>query len=396
MLRTGSLCASFLYNYLKSDSKEFTDENGTIDKRAQKVRCLTDTLQKQGGILGKLAQMLSLNDEDNDVFSNCKPFSKDKTHKYFKKIISEYEEKLDYIDDEIFKSGSVGQIYRCGYKDKEIIFKIQYVGLAKQIAQDLKIFETLITYLYNFTDLKPALENIKKQLNDELDYRIECINQKIIKELFKKNKDIIIPNIIPEFCSETIISMDFIDGKSITEFINNSTQEERNKIGESIITFIFKSLYKHNILYSDTHYGNFLITDENKLGIIDFGCVHNIEDNLCDNLKKMKLALYNKNKDDFYKIVEDIGIINPTISQESKDYIYDYFMIQLEPWITEKEFEFNESWLDKCNEKNTELMQEWTLPGNMVYFNKIPYGLYHILTKLKVKGNFWNIIKKLI
>ena len=89
----------------------------------------------------------------------------------------------------------------------------------------------------------------------------------------------------------------------------------------------------------------------------------------------------------FYNIVEKIGIINKDISSKSKKYIYDYFCIQYTPW-TSKEFEFTEEWLDMATDKDTELMKEWILPSDMVYFNKIPYGMYHILTKLKLNGRF--------
>ena len=66
-----------------------------------------------------------------------------------------------------------------------------------------------------------------------------------------------------------------------------------------------------------------------------------------------------------------------------------------EPWISE-EFEFTDEWLSVSVKKETELMKEWILPSNCVHLNKIPYGLYHILTKLKVKGKYKSLFKKLI
>ena len=33
-------------------------------------------------------------------------------------------------------------------------------------------------------------------------------------------------------------------------------------------------------------------------------------------------------------------------------------------------------------------MKEWNLPNDMVYFNKIPFGLFHLLTKLNLKKDF--------
>ena len=42
-----------------------------------------------------------------------------------------------------------------------------------------------------------------------------------------------------------------------------------------------------------------------------------------------------------------------------------------------------------------ELMKEWKLPSDMVYLNKINYAMYHVLTNLKLEGNFSNYFKEL-
>ena len=89
-----------------------------------------------------------------------------------------------------------------------------------------------------------------------------------------------------------------------------------------------------------------------------------------------------------------MGIIDKTISSKSKEYIYDYFCTQNEPWVSD-DFEFTEEWLDMATEKDTELMKEWTLPKDMVYFNKIPYGGYHVFTKLKLRCNFSTLLDEI-
>ena len=83
------------------------------------------------------------------------------------------------------------------------------------------------------------------------------------------------------------------------------------------------------------------------------------------------------------------------ISSESRNYMYQYFQEQLEPFICDRVFEFTEEWLDRVTEKNIELMREWNLPKNIVYINKIFYGLIHILTKLNLTANLLHIFKKI-
>ena len=145
MLRSSSICASFLYNYLMSES-ECKDENGqTLYNKCQKLRCLSDTLGNYGGVLSKLSQILSLNDENSTIFSDCKPFSKDKTIKYCGVFIKESKVQIESVDFNVYKSGSVGQVHKAMYKGKTIIFKVQYVGLAEQTFNDLNRMNFTIT-----------------------------------------------------------------------------------------------------------------------------------------------------------------------------------------------------------------------------------------------------------
>ena len=389
MLRSSSICMSFLYNYLISDSDSDREEGkgDTLNKKSQKLRCLSDTLQSYGGVLSKLSQILSLNDQNSSVFSDCKPFSKEKTIKYFKEFIENNDFPVKSVDFNVYKSGSVGQVHRAVYKNKKIIFKVQYVGLAEQTLIDLNMLDKITSYLYYFSDMQNAMVDIKTKMYEELNYKMEAANHKIMYKLYRNKDYIKIPKLIPKLCTDTVLAMYYVDGKCLCDFIEDSTQEQRNKIGMCIVRFIFESIYKHSILYSDVHYGNLLVNKDCNLCVLDFGCLHKLEQTLVDNVRNLHRSIRSNDTDMFYNIVENMGIIKKDISSKSKKYIYDYFCIQYTPW-TSKEFEFTEQWLDMATDKDTDLMKEWTLPQDMVYFNKIPYGMYHILTKLKLKGNF--------
>jgi predicted unusual protein kinase regulating ubiquinone biosynthesis (AarF/ABC1/UbiB family) len=338
--------------------------------------------------------MLSLNDQNSTVFSDCKPFSKEKTIEYFKHFINNSPLQLQSVDFSVYKSGSVGQVHTAKYQGDDVVFKVQYVGLAEQTRTDLNMLDSITSYLYYFADMKHAMIDIKTKMYEELDYKMEATNQQHMYELYKDSNYIEIPKIIPALCTDTVLGMHFVKGRSLTDFIDDSTQEERNKFGMCAVKFVFENIYKNGILYSDVHYGNFLVKNDSTLCVLDFGCLHQIKNNLLINLRKLHKSIRAEDKDMFYQIVEDMGIIKNDISEPSKKYIYEYFCIQFEQWTSE-EFEFTDEWLDMATEKETELMKEWTLPQDMVYFNKIPYGAFHIFTKLKLKGRFLEVFDKM-
>jgi predicted unusual protein kinase regulating ubiquinone biosynthesis (AarF/ABC1/UbiB family) len=395
MLRSTSICTSFIYNYLVSISEKDDKNTQILDKKCQKLKCLSDTLESRGGVLSKVSQVLSLNDHNNSVFSDCKPFSKKKTISYFKKFIENTDiQQITDVDFNVYKSGSVGQIHKSKYKGRDIIFKVQYHGLLEQTQTDLNLIDKITSYLYSFTDMKNATVDIKNKMYEELDYKLEAKNQQMMAEFYVNNDSIEIPVIIPELCTDKILGMYFVKGKSLCDFIKDSTQDEKNKLGMCMVNFIFENIYKRGIFYSDVHYGNFLIKSDSTLCVLDFGCLHKMNDELLHNMRKLHLSVRNKDKELFYSIIETLGIIKNDISPKSKSYIFDYFQIQYQPWTSE-EFEFTDEWFEVAVAKDTELMKEWTLPPGMVYLNKIPYGAYHIFTKLKLKGRFLEVFDKM-
>ena len=85
MIRSGSICMSFLYNYLMTNNEiEETNGGNKLIKKATKLKCLSDTFQSYGGVLAKLSQIVCFENENSNVFSECKPYSQDKTIKFLK------------------------------------------------------------------------------------------------------------------------------------------------------------------------------------------------------------------------------------------------------------------------------------------------------------------------
>ena len=242
--------------------------------------------------------------------------------------------------------------------------------------------------------MKNVMVDITTKMYEELDYKMEAFNQMKMGEIYKDSNFIEIPRIIPELCNDTVLGMNFVEGRCLQDFIEDSTQEQRDKFGMCAVKFVFESIYKHGILYSDVHYGNFLVKDDFTLCVLDFGCLNYINDQLLEQMRKLHVSIRVNDKEKFYEIVEEMGIINKDISLASKKYIYEYFCIQYTPWTSE-EFEFTDEWLAMATDKNTELMKEWVLPQDMVYFNKIPYGAYHIFTKLGLKGKFLQVFDEI-
>ena len=195
MLRTGSVCASLLYKYLTS-SDNTIDKSDKYQQNLLKVKMLGETFADYGGVLSKISQMINYayGIHNCDVYSKCKPINEKKTKEFLESELLEFDDDLISYNKEVFKSGSIGQVHKAIHKDgRDIVIKVQYAGLKQIFDGDLQILDLIANYLFTEANINDAMSDIKKQLYEELDYRIEARNQLLFKKLWQNDCDINIP-----------------------------------------------------------------------------------------------------------------------------------------------------------------------------------------------------------
>jgi predicted unusual protein kinase regulating ubiquinone biosynthesis (AarF/ABC1/UbiB family) len=394
-VKTSEICLKVFYNYITSET------DTSLTAKAQKVKCLSSVFASYGGILSKVSQMLCMEDGQGEMYADCKPYSREKTIQYIKNEFEinddDYFGRISSMDFNVYKSGSVGQVHKAVYtddygNDTNVVMKVQYVGLRKQFDEDLHILRTLSKFLYNFMN-KTTEEEVVSKLYEELDYRIEFKNQQLLCDIWNDDPMVHIPKLIPSLCNETILTSEFVGAEDMFSFVKNSTQEQRNAIGMEITRFIYRNMFVHGVFYSDIHYGNFLVKDKNILVVIDFGCVNIIDYELSKLLLSIHDSVLKDDKWLFYDTVTAIGILDDDIiSDESRDYMWEYFKLQFEPLISEN-FTFTKDWLEIYIHKDMGLMKEWILPNNCIYFNKINFGMSHLLAELNLQGDILGVFK---
>lgn len=401
MIRTGTICASYLYKYFTTEDtvNDSPNKYTEFEKKKFKVKCLSEVFADCGGILTKISQILNMDygEYESNVFSDCKPYNPIKTMGFIKKELSneQYKDKIVDFDFNIYKSGSIGQVHKAkNINGDDIVMKVQYAGLYEQFKIDINIFNSISIFLFDKLEMVEILRSVEKKLYQELDYVLEIENHNLIYDIWKGDENIKISEVVNELCSEKIITLKLVDGESLSSFVNNSTQEERNFIATKIFEFIFYTLFRNKLFYSDIHYGNFLVKDKKILYVMDFGNISEIDDELLHSLKLLYKSLYDEDDELFYAITEDLNILNENIKEEDVKFLLDRFKIILKPLLYKGNFDFNDLWYKELCvfHKQTE---DWGLSSELVLFTKIPFGLLSMFVNMNVNINFSEILLKL-
>ena len=207
-------------------------------------------------------------------------------------------------------SGSVALVYKACLNDKPVVVKVLRHNIKKNIEEDICFLEyffnnILIKIIINFyttIHFKTFIENNRDILLNQCDFELEVKNALLFETNLKNKKNIVIPHVYKHFtdaCNQIII-MDYIHGPVAKNI------DQLQKHFEIIQSFYFDSFFRYNILHGDFHLGNIIIVDETTVGLIDFGIVYIVTDEISNGF--FDILFLNLNKKEIKYLLKAIKI----------------------------------------------------------------------------------------
>jgi predicted unusual protein kinase regulating ubiquinone biosynthesis (AarF/ABC1/UbiB family) len=398
-------------NYLKHYGKKMLDPGHSreeLDKN--NADDIYGALSELKGSALKVAQMMSMDKnmlprpyQDKFMMAqySAPPLSFPLVVKTFRQHFGKGPlEIFDTFSQQAINAASIGQVHLAKLDGKKLAVKIQYPGVAESVSSDLKIVKPFAIRLLNISekDLDHYMAEVEERLLEETDYLLEVQNSIEISEACSHIQHLVFPQYYPELSGSRIISMDWVDGMHLRDFmLTNPSEELRNKIGQALWDFYDFQIHTLQKVHADPHPGNFIITPEGKLGVIDFGCIKVMPDDFYQNyfaLIKKDIFL---NPQELENIFIDLEFITEADSPKEKAFFTGVFqeMISLlgKPFHLD-EFDFgNEAYFKEIfdlgerisNSKEFKSSRQARGSRHGLYINRTYFGLYNILHDLKAK-----------
>jgi len=127
------------------------------------------------------------------------------------------------FEAEPIAAASLGQVHRASLRDGRLVaVKVQRPGIRKQVFEDLNALERVAELIDHHTRLgaqysfQEMLEEFRKTLIDELDYRREARNLTILKQNLHRFPLIVVPSPIDGYTTSCVLTMEYVEGKKIT------------------------------------------------------------------------------------------------------------------------------------------------------------------------------------
>jgi len=306
--------ARLLVKYGRSDLVKAAGLDDDVDlgddgKVPAKAEELTDDLERLGPTYIKLAQLLSTRaDLIPPAYAKALSRLQDSVEPFgFEEIERIVTEQLGVrlsraftsFDAAPLASASLGQVHRAVMRDgRQVVVKVQRPGIKERIAEDMEALAELAEFAdrhseagrrYGFGEL---LEQFRRSLNGELDYRREAANLTALARIVAPYDRIVIPEPIEDYTTGTVLTMDFIGGKKITELGPLARMElDGCGLAEQLFEGYLDQILVEGFFHADPHPGNVLLTDDNRVAMIDLGMVARVPAAMRKVLVKLLMAL---------------------------------------------------------------------------------------------------------
>ena len=245
----------------------------------------------------------------------------EQTGKKIDEIYSEFRDKP-------LGSASVGQAHLAVLKDgRKVVTKVRRPYIAEMMRQDFVLLKKLAKGFNVVSegadnaeeqlDLIEVIEEFEKVTEEELDFRTEARNTKFFKEnCIDDEEKITCPDVIDELTTESMFTMSFVDGYSISKkerVIEDGYDVE--EIGRAIVENYVHQILDVGTFHADPHQGNIMIS-HGKPVWIDFGMLGRITEGDINTIQSLVLAVLEK---DVETIANSIMSMGASTSETNRD-----------------------------------------------------------------------------
>jgi ubiquinone biosynthesis protein len=277
---------------------------------------LRKTLEDSGPTYIKIGQFIG---NRSDLFGKDISDELSKLQNQTKTTFSAPKPKGVYqMDPDPIASASIAQVHRGKLADGRLVaVKIKRPNVDSDLKEELKGIKDILSlskmFMSEMSLLSDWFTDFEKNVADELDFSKEVSNIQFFYDIYKYNKNVRVPRVLPELSGRDHIVMEYLPSDPV------KTCENPIAVSENLMnTFIEQILY-NGVIHGDLHAGNIGVRkssdlSENQLVMYDFGNVIRIPDFYQKAMRDVLIASQDRNTKGLLKAMSDMGMVIKDIS----------------------------------------------------------------------------------
>ncbi|MGS0688293.1 ABC1 kinase family protein [Nakamurella sp. GG22] len=309
--------------------------------------------------------------------------------------------RFQEFDDTAAAAASIGQVHRGVWRDgREVAVKLQYPGADAALRADLdQLFRVspLIGVVIPGLQIRPLLAELRDRILEELDYAQEADNQRAFAAAYAGTDGFLVPRVVAS--APKVIISEWVDGTSLSKIITGGTTEQRNRAGSLLTELHFAAPEMVGLLHADPHPGNYMLTDDGRLAVIDFGSVARLPDGAPPIIGRVTRLALDGRADDVLEALRAEGFV-PADYHPDPQQLMEYVVPFIEP-LRHETFHFTRSWMQEqaarmsnFSSEESKMARRLNLPPSYLLIHRVTFGSIGVLCQLDARAPFREMVDR--
>lgn len=406
-MKLGKLATRVAGSALKAGVAKATGAEGDMLATAavNNARQIVDALGEMKGAAMKVGQLLS---SDPDLVApefadQLTSLQKAAPPMDFASVQGVIEDALDRPMSDVFRffepdplgSASIGQVHRATLFDgRDVAVKVQYPGIKASLDSDLRNLGTVLKMGRVFMTKERGDEFVaeaREAILGEADYAQEGRNLERFHTLLADQPGVRVPAPVLELTRETLLVMEFIEGAKLDDaLLALDDRAERSRIMQRFVELFVYMFHDEQVLHGDPHPGNFLLTPEHDIALLDWGCAKDFRPEVTDGVFQMLLAFWNDDMAELSRLLQHFGFGREGGRMPTHDVLREYHRMILEPVAVNAPFDYS-TWSVHGRARSYVLrhpdMLRLVPPAELLLYFRVLTGVKGLVTRVDADVN---------
>ncbi len=380
------------------------------------VNKITDQLAKMRGAAMKIGQLVSMDTgevlppELAEIMARLRADAHFMPPAQLKQVLNEqwpagWLGNFAKFDVRPIAAASIGQVHHARLKDgREVAIKVQYPGIAQSIESDVANVGALIKMsglLPKGFELEPYLDEACEQLHQETDYAREGAYLERFNHLLAQDTRFHLPQLIPEWTTPRILTMDYVSGIPIEDAIT-LPQAARDQIAHDLIDLMLRELFGFGVMQTDPNFANYRYDPETgKIILLDFGATREIAAAIRSQYQQLMVAGLARDAAKLHDIALDIGFFNEDTAPAHQSQIIYMMGLVFDALLQNEVFDFSDTALSqRMQAEGMKLAEDGfvppPLPIDILFLQRKFGGMFLLANRLKARVRVADMLHELI
>jgi ubiquinone biosynthesis protein len=220
---------------------------------------------------------------------------------------------------------SIGQVHAATLKDgTEVVVKVQKPGVQQLVEEDMDILRQLAASASQKWeggrqyDLPGVVQETAETLTAEMDYVREGHSAEYFATFLGPNSRVHVPRIYWDYTTQKVLTMERIRGIGILDTQGLATAGyDLKDLARRSVDIWLKMIFHGIAFHADPHPGNLFVEQGGRLGLIDFGMIGLVDDEVRLYLIKTVKSILDRDVDMLIDALADLGALSRDTVRET-------------------------------------------------------------------------------